>query len=905
MSSIFTFDPDPPKALSSPWPGTAVEQHDSQLPTQNAAMADLEIPPAMRLADFGIDSLEPEPQEGPTEYKLHLLLRPRRSFAALSTVQRVSGSHLSKSRLTRSENSYPTPFPSLKTPAATASSFQSRQSRLLNLTTQLLWRLQQSSPNHAASRSDLVVSALPDVSERLDVSTVPGKLLPGLGDSQGALYEIGVADDGTIVGLTTDELDESLRVLRAMASSLGCKVQLTRRIIVGDCQWLEDAGKAEKSTQQLHAEKLWVAEALVGPNLPSMDREYPTVRGISGLDGSAIIKSSSIGRTDQLRVSLTGSTTSGKSTLLGTLSTSTLDNGRGKSRLSLLKHRHEIASGVTSSVTGSLIGYHDDDSSNSINASRFQLVNYASGNISSWTDIHCASNPGRLVFLNDSAGHPRFRRTTVRGLVSWAPHWAICCIAADSEADTAGKAGATASASDVLGSSCAEVDLAKAHLELCLNLGLPLIVVITKLDLASLSALKPTLGKILSVLKFAGRRPEILSNPSDEHSFLTQTIDCNDELEAIRILSAVPKAEACLTVPIVLTSALTGKGIGKLHALLRHLPIPAPPMLSNDSSGPTDEPIVPSTLFHIDEIFAANTTNSRQGTAEISVDSILSGRLQRGALHVGQEIFIGPFSTSAMEVDTITHEIYRANSYPKIKGSSKANSHGLIRSRPRSGDLSFVHQASHMPAHSPNAWRKVHVCSIRNLRLPVHELSSDQAGTVGLSPAGFTVSKGSIPLASEDRIRKGMVLVGVLDQSLIGALQAYSGFDALFRTTESSSLLPGSAVIAYVASIRAPAKILQWRSLPNDVTLTEGIFDFEVTYHKDKETPTKGTDSGKIQQTRITFQFQTSQEWFEVGSQVLVMPASALGASNATGERSDKSSAGLDGLVGTIVQGLI
>jgi GTPase len=113
----------------------------------------------------------------------------------------------------------------------------------------------------------------------------------------------------------------------------------------------------------------------------------------------------------QLRITLTGPTTSGKSSLLGTLSTATLDNGRGKSRLSLLKHRHEIVSGVTSSVAQELIGYKDD-----------RVINYASGNVTSWTDIHSSAENGRLVFVSDSAGHPRYRRTTVRGLVGWAPH---------------------------------------------------------------------------------------------------------------------------------------------------------------------------------------------------------------------------------------------------------------------------------------------------------------------------------------------------------------------------------------------------------------------------------------------------------------------------------------------------
>ena len=40
----------------------------------------------------------------------------------------------------------------------------------------------------------------------------------------------------------------------------------------------------------------------------------------------------------------------GKSTLLGVLTKGTLDDGRGKSRVNLFRHKHEIESGRTSSV---------------------------------------------------------------------------------------------------------------------------------------------------------------------------------------------------------------------------------------------------------------------------------------------------------------------------------------------------------------------------------------------------------------------------------------------------------------------------------------------------------------------------------------------------------------------------
>lgn len=920
MSSIFTFDPDAQETLSSPWPVPFGELHPPDVEDRGEAIGSDQMPSATLLADYGIESLDPEPQDGPTEYKLHLLLRPRRSFAALSTVQRVSGSHLSRPR---PAHLGPGGSSSVSKPAATpASSTQSRESRLHNLTTQLLWRLQQSSPHHSASRSELVVPVLPGAFEPSDAPRLPGKLLPGLGDSQGALYEIGVADDGTLVGLTNDELDESLAVLRAMAFSLGCEVQILRRIIVGDCQWLEDVVRAGMVEQILRMEKVWVAEALVSPArssdasktilaFNSTDDHGSTSTHAHPITSEATEKNS---LTDQLRVSLTGSTTSGKSSLLGTLSTSTLDNGRGKSRLSLLKHRHEIASGVTSSVTGSLIGYHDLGFTGNGDTCHYQVINYASGNVSSWTDIHSASTPGRLVYLNDSAGHPKFRRTTVRGLVSWAPHWTICCIAADQEGDTTGRAGATASASDILGSSCAEMDLAKAHLELCLNLGLPLVVVITKLDLASMNALKPMLGKILSLLKFAGRRPEILSAPSDDQQNI-QSIHRNDELEVLRLLSTAPDVDDCAIVPIVLTSAVTGKGIGKLHALLRLLPIPKSPVSSQSGDGSS-----PSTLFHIDEIFAASDTHRtpRQGSVEVIFDSILCGCLRYGSLAIGQEVIIGPFSSSSSDEDLLTHEVHRANSFPRIKGSPKAINARRTLPRPLSGELSITTRLSDEYAQPAAVWRRVCVSSIRNLRLPVNSLSSDQVGTVGLSlPASTTIPSSSIPrpssgamddrmfppLASQDRIRKGMVLMSLPNQSVINSLQAYNGFVAMLEPTDSLALHPGESMIAYIASIRAPARVVDWRVLPQDPASSAVRPRMGARGGNDNggTSSTVATTGGNY---KITCEFFTTQEWFEIGSRVLVMPASGFDTSNADNEKGEKLSMGLEGFVGRIVQGL-
>ena len=55
-----------------------------------------------------------------------------------------------------------------------------------------------------------------------------------------------------------------------------------------------------------------------------------------------------------------GNVDAGKSTLLGVLTQGELDNGRGKARLNLFRHLHEIQSGRTSSISHGILGFNSD-----------------------------------------------------------------------------------------------------------------------------------------------------------------------------------------------------------------------------------------------------------------------------------------------------------------------------------------------------------------------------------------------------------------------------------------------------------------------------------------------------------------------------------------------------------------
>ncbi|KAF2459317.1 hypothetical protein BDY21DRAFT_275419, partial [Lineolata rhizophorae] len=748
------------------------------------------------------------------------------------------------------------------------------------------------------------------------------RLLPGLEESEGALYEIGVADDGTFVGLAQDEMDESLTNLRAMAASLGCVVEVTRMVPVGECECAE---RAVSTTGLSHAAN----------NGGRLAGDTCTTAGCERAAGAV----------DQLRVSLTGATMSGKTSLLGSLSTATLDNGRGKSRLSLLKHRHEIASGMTSSVTQELIGYQTRNgphSSRYTTASRaattvVSVVNYASPHVSSWTDIHAAvqcedraqsqAQDSRLVLLSDSAGHPRFRRTTVRGLVGWAPHWTLLCVSADEAGGgpremghgggSAGAASGSPGSSGVAsgGVSLADVHLSRAHLELCLDLELPLVVAITKLDLASKSGLRATLSSLLSALKAAGRKPVIL--PDTKHAGaagappLTEADllevsgrDLADAGKVVRELAANPLG----TVPIVLTSAVEGSGMGKLHALLKELPVPAapgvPPAVVGDDTHEDEDGSPPVPLFHVEEVYSAHAVSSAQQP------TILAGHVRYGSISVGDTLLLGPFPAA-------DSSLYAAGGISTGK-------------RDASEMQAQVHDA--LPDRFPvPTSREFPGALIRNLRLPVTALRADQVGTLGVVPVPVPLH-GTTAVAAGDgealaKVRKGMVLSG--NNAAGKPPRGRRAFVARFEAPETGaggagprgagggggvrSMTVGSGVVVYVASVRASAKVVALAAELREAMAPVEDDDDTLGFGFEAE-EAAGSESGSFEDdgeadgqpdsgaTLASFQFLAAREFVEVGARVLVLPGGGPGLYVGS-ERGEKGVAGLEGFVGKVVEG--
>lgn len=110
-----------------------------------------------------------------------------------------------------------------------------------------------------------------------------------------------------------------------------------------------------------------------------------------------------------------GSVGCGKSTLVAVLSHGAggrpaLDDGRGRARTPVLRHRHEIQSGHTSSISQCILGYDG----------RGVPLNYNA--VSAPTPAEIGAAAAKVLHFIDLCGHSRFFKTALYGLNPRPPH---------------------------------------------------------------------------------------------------------------------------------------------------------------------------------------------------------------------------------------------------------------------------------------------------------------------------------------------------------------------------------------------------------------------------------------------------------------------------------------------------
>ena len=466
----------------------------------------------------------------------------------------------------------------------------------------------------------------------------------------------------------------------------------------------------------------------------------------------------------------------------------------------------------------------------------------------------------------------------MRGLIGWAPHWTLFCVSADDTATIVPKVGLGQNAVQDGNTLTADIDLSGAQLQICLRLGLPLIIAITKLDVASKAGLKGTLTKILDAVKIAGRRPAIVPNvPSLDSELNLQTIGLSSMESAYKI-SLPLLNDPTEAVPIVLTSAVDGTGVEALQALLHELPIPVTMQAGESHS---------VFMFCIEDVYSRPTDGE---------GIIVSGRLRAGRVSIGDTGTVGPFSTNDWEDSERSDTHISQSNTPHLPTS---------RSFPGAFRASTLARPRRSLPHQDQEWRRFVVTSIRNLRLPVHSLLADQAGTIAIVPEPRTSGHNATdPLSG---MRKGMVLTDFQPATT-------RSFVALFNREHLDSLAVGNHVVVYIASVRASARVVSAQTPDSPMIAAQAspdefkapsliVPDFYETSEANHGTYTDPSNvAGAVTTSHllVTFTFD-AHEFILVGDQVLIMPGGGPGLYGGQ-ERGEKGLAGMEGFVGIVQQ---
>uniref|UniRef100_A0A8C6UCG7 GTP binding protein 2 n=1 Tax=Neogobius melanostomus TaxID=47308 RepID=A0A8C6UCG7_9GOBI len=346
-----------------------------------------------------------------------------------------------------------------------------------------------------------------------------------------AVYQIGVEDNGMLVGLSEEDMRASLKTLHLLAKKVGADISVLRQSEVN-----EDSDGPRS-----------IAEVLI--------RKVP--------DDQQFL---------DLRVAVLGNVDSGKSTLLGVLTQGELDNGRGRARLNLFRHLHEIQTGRTSSISFEILGFN----------SKGEVVNYSE----SRTAEEICESASKMITFIDLAGHHKYLKTTIFGLTSYCPDFAMLVVGANT-----GIAGTT-----------------REHLGLAMALKVPIFIVISKVDLCTRATVERTVRQLERVLKQPGcnKVPMVVANKDDA------------------VTAAQQFAQSPNITPIFTLSSVSGESLDLLKVFFNIIP-----PLSNSKE--QEELMQQLTEFQVDEIYTVP-----------EVGTVVGGTLYSGICREGDDLVVGP-----------------------------------------------------------------------------------------------------------------------------------------------------------------------------------------------------------------------------------------------------------------------
>ncbi|KAK9831512.1 hypothetical protein WJX81_004473 [Elliptochloris bilobata] len=396
--------------------------------------------------------------------------------------------------------------------------------------------------------------------------------------SEGAgecFYYVGVTDEGYPRGLPPDELGASLATLEALAAEAGCGTELMRQL----------PGARGRACALLRVHRLAAAEAM------HVD----------------------------LRIAVAGGADAGKSTLVAVLSQGArgrpgLDDGRGAARLAVLRHKHEIESGRTSSICQQVVGYD----------STGRVLNYSG--VAALTQAEIAAASHKVLCFIDLGGHERYLKTAVYGLTCMLPDAVLLCVSARGAPQRGAPAGSPGGRGwgdhggrgggdpEVPGGRGALLPrAAREHLAVALALDVPVAVVITQVDVAPTGVLAATVAEVRAVLGAAAA--------------------------GAGVAAGVPAgARGAVATPLVTSE----EQALQLALRLRDSSLAAGLATGAPGAGPAPEPN-PNPSF-----------SGRPPVVPLFAVSVVAGTVVAGAVRVGQRLLLGPTARGAFAPVTVT-----------------------------------------------------------------------------------------------------------------------------------------------------------------------------------------------------------------------------------------------------------
>ncbi|OLN82712.1 GTP-binding protein 1 [Colletotrichum chlorophyti] len=391
--------------------------------------------------------------------------------------------------------------------------------------------------NPGVRLKDLLLGTDDGTLQKLE-AVIQERIIEGHGET---VFELGFENNGDSMGLTLEQWHAAYTRLQDAAKRIraDCRLLITKNV-GGDVEAPSATAKSAKDTQC--SGKIMI-------------RQTPaTVEDVI-----------------ETRIAVVGNVDAGKSSLLGVLVKGDLDDGRGRARVNLFRHKHEIETGRTSSVGMEILGF---DTVGEV------ITSETPGRKLSWEEI--GKRSAKVITFTDLAGHEKYLRTTVFGLLSSSPNYCLLMVAANNGL----------------------IGMSKEHLGIALALNVPVMVVITKIDICPPQILEQTISQITKILKSPGARKI--------------PIFIKDREECINTATQFISQRIC---PVFQVSNVTGENLDLVRTFLNILPHHG----RYDSDAPFE--------FHVNDTFSVPF-----------VGTVVSGIIKSGVIHAGDNVLIGPDS---------------------------------------------------------------------------------------------------------------------------------------------------------------------------------------------------------------------------------------------------------------------